>query len=216
MTKIVIFDLDDTLYKEIDYLKSAYQEIALKLEEYGIRDAYSQMIEWYDDRKNVFDMINLTYGLDISKQDLLKIYRNHKPNIQLSYGAEELFNVILRNGDKIGLITDGRTVTQRNKIDALSISDYIQSDNIIISEEFGSEKPDLRNYQYFEELYSGFEFMYIADNPKKDFISANKLGWQTIGLLNDGRNIHPQELLVEREYLPHQWVKSLDEIINLL
>ena len=26
--KVVCFDLDDTLYKEIDYLKSAYREIA--------------------------------------------------------------------------------------------------------------------------------------------------------------------------------------------
>ena len=26
--KVIVFDLDDTLYKEIDYLKSAYHEIA--------------------------------------------------------------------------------------------------------------------------------------------------------------------------------------------
>ena len=29
----VIFDLDDTLYKEIDYLKSAYREIASLVEQ---------------------------------------------------------------------------------------------------------------------------------------------------------------------------------------
>lgn len=31
--KIIVFDLDDTLYKEVDFLKSAYQEIASWLED---------------------------------------------------------------------------------------------------------------------------------------------------------------------------------------
>ena len=38
MDKVVVFDLDDTLYKEIDYLRSAYWEIALWIESFFGRE----------------------------------------------------------------------------------------------------------------------------------------------------------------------------------
>ena len=40
--KIIVFDLDDTLYKEVDFLKSAYQEIASWLEDtYELKGVYN-------------------------------------------------------------------------------------------------------------------------------------------------------------------------------
>ena len=42
--KVVVFDLDDTLYKEIDFLKSAYKEIATSI---GNPELIQQMLEWY-------------------------------------------------------------------------------------------------------------------------------------------------------------------------
>jgi putative hydrolase of the HAD superfamily len=216
MAKVFVFDLDDTLYKEIDYLRSAYKDIAEKLQEFGIVDAYPQMLAWYETKQNVFDKVNEYYHLNIPIPDFLNWYRYHLPQISLSDGADELLKSILASGNKVGLITDGRAKTQRNKIGALGLSKYIDSDDIIISEEFGSEKPDARNYQYFVDKYLQSEFVYIADNPRKDFVTPNKLGWMTIGLLNDGRNIHTQNLDIEKEYLPNTWVKSLNEIIEII
>jgi putative hydrolase of the HAD superfamily len=216
MDKVFVFDLDDTLYKEIEYLKSAYKDIAIKLQELGVVDAYPQMLAWYEAKQNVFDKINEYYHLNIPISDFLNWYRYHLPHIALSDGADELLKSIIASGNKVGLITDGRAKTQRNKIEALGLSKYIDSDDIIISEEFGSEKPDARNYQYFMDKYPQSEFVYIADNPRKDFVTPNKLGWQTIGLLNDGRNIHTQNLDIEKEYLPKAWVQSLNEIIKII
>lgn len=43
--RVVVFDLDDTLYKEIDFLKSAYMEIASWIEEsYGKIGVYEYML----------------------------------------------------------------------------------------------------------------------------------------------------------------------------
>jgi putative hydrolase of the HAD superfamily len=214
MAKVFVFDLDDTLYKEIDYLKSAYIGIAEKLQEFGVVDAYPQMLAWYEAKQNVFNKINGYYHLNIQIPDFLNWYRYHLPRIALSDGVDELLKSIIASGNKVGLITDGRAKTQRNKIEALGLSKYIDPDDILISEEFGSEKPNARNYQYFMDKYPRSEFVYVADNPRKDFVSPNKLGWMTIGLLNDGRNIHPQNLNIEKEYLPKTWVKSLNEIIT--
>lgn len=55
-----------------------------------------------------------------------------------------------QKGYKLGLITDGFSITQGNKLKALDIENLF--DIIVISEEFGSKKPDLRNYELFEHL----------------------------------------------------------------
>ena len=57
-------------------------------------------------------------------------------------------------GVRIGLITDGRSVQQRNKIEALGLGRWIENADIVVSEEIGSEKPALANYEYFMKRYT--------------------------------------------------------------
>ena len=57
------------------------------------------------------------------------------------------------------------------------------------------------------------EYVYIADNPKKDFTTPNKLGWTSICLLDKGQNVHPQDFSLPIEFLPHFFINSFDEII---
>ena len=66
--------------------------------------------------------------------------------------------------------------------------------DIIISEEFGSEKPNKDNFLYFEKKYPNKNFTYIGDNTIKDFIAPLELNWQMICILNNGKNIHKQDL----------------------
>ena len=49
--KYIIFDLDDTLYYEIDYLKSAYQEIASRICKED-NHLYNKMLKLYQEGKN--------------------------------------------------------------------------------------------------------------------------------------------------------------------
>ena len=64
--RVVVFDLDDTLYKEIDFLKSAYMEIASWIEEsYGKIGVYEYMLSCYKQKLNVFSCVNDEYELDI-------------------------------------------------------------------------------------------------------------------------------------------------------
>lgn len=204
--KYVIFDLDDTLVSEIDFLKSAYYYIAAQL---GKDNLYEQMLEKYFAREDVFQFVEYEYG--VLKSDLLHYYRTHEPNITLKNGAEELLSFLKDKNYKLGLITDGRSVSQRNKLKALGIENYF--DKIIISEEFGSEKPDENNYKVFVE--DSHTYFYIGDNFTKDFIAPNRLGWTTIALLDDGQNIHKQEL-VSDEYSAKFCVTSLLDIKDII
>ena len=100
---------------------------------------------------------------------------------------------------------------QRNKIEALGLSRWMDAEDIVISEEFGSEKPALSNYAYFMERYPEcHDFTYVGDNLKKDFIAPNALGWLTVCLKDDGRNIHRQEVEdLEEGMRPKRWIERL-------
>ena len=223
--RVICFDLDDTLYKEIDYLKSAYWEIAgfAATQCDGCSDsvnilaikAYNRMIAAYNEGLNAFEELNKFLGLELSISDYLCIYRNHKPKIALSNDIVQMLDVLKKQGVRIGLITDGRSIQQRNKIYALGLSRWIEEEDIVISEAFGSEKPALANYMYFMERYfKCHDFAYVGDNVKKDFIAPNVLGWTTICLKDDGRNIHKQDVsTVADNARPKRFIRKMLEII---
>lgn len=209
LNTIIVFDLDDTLYNEIEYLKSAYMEIAKNLGNEDWHPLYVQMISLYRNNKNVFDELMERYN--VPKLDLLSMYRDHIPKIKLFDGAIETIEKIKLHNGKIGLITDGRITTQYNKIKALGLLPYL--DHIVISEEIGTEKPHLNNYKIMEETFGKGSYHYIADNLKKDFITPNTIGWNTIGLIDNGLNIHIDAYLYEeRKYQPKAYITSLLEL----
>jgi putative hydrolase of the HAD superfamily len=64
--------------------------------------------------------------------------------------------------------------------------------------------------------YPSSAYYYIGDNPAKDFQAPNHLGWTTICLLDDGRNIHPQDFTLSPQMLPQHIVPQLTEIENII
>jgi putative hydrolase of the HAD superfamily len=216
--KIIVFDLDDTLFYEIDYLISAYRYIASFLEEkYNVPNLFSFMLKTYYDKKNVFDEINKNWSLNIPINDYLFLYRNHIPNLYLDSDTQNvLFMLTQVEYVSLCILTDGREITQRNKIKALGLNKYFVDENIVISELFGSEKPSLANYLYFQQKYNNAEFIYVGDNVSKDFIAPNKLKWKTICLLDNGRNIHKQNFSVFPEYLPQYKISRIKELLKIL
>lgn len=206
----IIFDLDDTLYKEIDYLKSAYDHIAkILLPELGI-DISSEMFEWYQNKESTFDKIKSKYKCTMTIKEMVYEYRYHKPSITLDIPTEKIINQLKEHEIKIGIITDGRTISQRNKIEALGIENKF--DHILISEAFGSEKPSEKNFSFYSDNFPGYRFTYIGDNFAKDFITPNKRGWRTIGIKDNGQNIHPQNIKIPMNYYPQTIVNSFSEI----
>ena len=219
LMSIIAFDLDDTLYKEIDYLKSAYTEIAQLAASQTVsqksfpavcKEAYNVMMEAYLGGGNAFEALNELLNLSIPIKKYLETYRTHRPNIRLNDETVATLNALKAEGHVIGIITDGRSIQQRNKIEALQLSRWVSPEDIVISEEFGSEKPAEANYRHFMLRYPEcHKFVYVGDNPKKDFIAPNRLGWKTICLLDNGQNIHKQQLQQSSEE-----DKSKNNIVN--
>ncbi len=206
---VVVFDLDDTLYNELDYLRSAYKSIAQHLDQDNWKLLYSKMFSLYRSKINVFEFLSSSYEIELRM--LIAMYRDHQPDIQLFDGVIEILQDIQTRNGKIGIITDGRASTQRAKIQSLGILNYI--DEIIISEELGSEKPSFANFKAIENSLTGTVFYYIADNLKKDFIAPNALGWKTVGLIDNGKNIHfNSHLYMERQNLPQEFIIGFNDV----
>ncbi|HMF73531.1 MAG TPA: HAD hydrolase-like protein, partial [Flavitalea sp.] len=151
-----VFDLDDTLYQEIDFLRSAYKHIASVLEPAIKSPIYNEMIDRYHRKENVFNWIIDQYRDHLSEYDvnwLIRTYREHLPDIKMSTETAAFLEDVRSLGIRAGLITDGRSVTQRNKLESLGLTGMFTE--IIISEEFGSEKPDEKNYLHFALKFPG-------------------------------------------------------------
>ena len=211
MNNCIVFDLDDTLYKERDYVYSGFRYLTTKVAN-GEEKIFHSMCNEFDRGGDAFGKLNALINNPVPKEKLLELYRNHMPDISLPFESKRVLDILKENDIKIGLITDGRSISQRNKINKLGLTNYFVNENIIISEEFGFSKPDIEPYKYFMGRYPDSNFIYIGDNTQKDFIAPKLLGWLSIGLVDNGKNIHKQNL--QSNYLPDIWIKSLIDIVD--
>lgn len=213
---VVVFDLDDTLYKERDYLFSACDAVE---EATGVPSASKTMREAFSRGENIIDaFLAISGSHTYSVSEILDIYRFHIPSLRLPDDSRKMLETLRDMGIRLYIITDGRSLSQRNKIKALGLNEFIPSGNIFISEETGHDKstPDS-----FREIVrrnpEASSFTYIGDNPAKDFIMANLLGWQTIMLTDkEGLNIHSQTLPADELMRPGRVTDSLSMIPQIV
>lgn len=221
---IIVFDLDDTLYSELQYVYSGYRAVAVQsLPSIRICQDVDyltqQMIEQFRNNSNAFDWLAKQAECDTAQfiQNCIDTYRFHYPDISLFDGVRPLLNLLRNQRLQLAIITDGRSRTQRNKINALDIAEYFPPHNLFISEETGHEKTELYSWQQIVHQYpNARQFIYIADNPAKDFIMPKKLGWLTVGILDNGNNIHPQDLQLPDTHMPHIWLDDMPALTNYL
>ena len=176
----VIFDLDDTLYSEKQYVRSGYKAVAGYLGNAAYAD---KLWQYFEDKNPAIDALLDEIGQTEKKQECLKVYREHIPEITLFDGVTELISELRSSGKKVGIITDGRPDGQRNKLKALGLENVV--DDIIITDELGGNqfrKPCDIAFRIMQCKWKlPFEQMvYVGDNAAKDFQAANILGMEKI------------------------------------
>jgi putative hydrolase of the HAD superfamily len=188
-TKAILFDLDDTLYPEREFVISGFKVVSKYLaNKYKLKASNILHILVNDFKKGVrgknFDLLLKKFNLPQEDlKELIVIYRNHEPKIKLYSDAEEIIKYLSKDKKiKIGLISDGPIDVQRNKIKILKLDKLF--DVIILSDFFGKRyrKPHPKS---FREALTKLdvkpeEAVYVADNLQKDFIGAKKMGIFTI------------------------------------
>lgn len=211
---VLVLDLDDTLYKEADYVLSGINHIAELLKKTTQQDIKEKLFSFHQNNPKD-DFLELACQLTAlptsSKESLLWAYRTHYPSISLDDETKQWLKWCKKEYHALVILTDGRAITQRLKISALGLSDI----PAYISEEWNSEKPNPKRFLAIQEKWGDKNYIYIGDNIKKDFIAPQKLNWITIGLKNDGHNIHSQDN-TSATYQPEYWVNCLTETNSLI
>ena len=187
---IIIFDLDDTLYEEITFVKGGFKAVAFFLEKYIYINSeiiYKDLMNILEEkgRGKIFDLLLLRYNK--YKKNLVKkcisVYRSHKPNINIDRYAKDF--LISNKNSTFYLVTDGNKNVQARKIEALKIRPYFKG--IFITHRYGikNAKPSLYCFQKIKEIEKEEwdNMIYIGDNPNKDFVSLNKVYAKTIRVL---------------------------------
>jgi len=195
--KATVFDLDDTLYLEQDYVASGFRAVAAHLSSRSsLRD--TEIFAWLWNqfqtgvRGNSFDLLLQEFPKLSSiapAQDLVDLYRTHAPRLELLEGMGNLLDKIVATRSETAIITDGNTVSQAAKMQALGLHSRIR--RTVQTAEWGAQfcKPHPRAYETFATLTGipASQCVYIGDNPEKDFQGARRLGWKTVRLRLPGQ-----------------------------
>ena len=221
----VIFDLDDTLYPERLFALSGFRAAAAwAADEWGLHDMAPEMARLLDDGHlgAVFKIALERHRPQHSKQDLARfidVYRSHKPELALFNDAAPALERSQAFGP-LGLITDGTHWVQENKVEALGIGAHF--DTIIYTGALGGRdfhKPHPRAFEMMEAALAAPDalFVYIGDNPAKDFVSPNARGWATIQVVREG-GIHDAHAVVDGGAAQHtiDSLADLEPVLNAL
>jgi putative hydrolase of the HAD superfamily len=197
MITTVVFDLDDTLYDELDYCRSGFKAVAESLS--NLVDVLSPE-QIFDSLWQQFTAGNHTKTFDAALDDLginyddkiiqklIKTYRNHKPKIKLPADSGKVLRQ-LRGKYTLALLTDGFLPAQQLKVQALKIENYFKC--IIYTEQLGRKcwKPSPVGFEKLMQTLNAKPqaIAYVADNQMKDFIAPNRLGFLTIQITRPAR-----------------------------
>ena len=202
--RAIVFDLDDTLYPERAYALTGFAAVASAFGDLlgDAEQAVSDMRRLLDTeaRLRIFHALLEQRHLQVEAaviNSMIDTYRGHTPQIALYPDADAALTR-LGGAYKLGLITDGRSLSQWAKIDALRLGDRF--DEIIVTGDLGADaaKP---NTIAFERMATALDVahsdcLYVADNASKDFVAPNALGWKTVKILR------PEGLYRERPTAP--------------
>jgi len=224
--QVVLFDLDNTLYAEEQFVASGLRAVAECLAMHQNLDSHTlfekmMLILRTRGRRRIFNDLLDDLGLDSGTwlKTLLLVYRSHKPAISLFPDAEAVIRTLKHRGIRLGILTDGPAFTQRQKIAALELEP--QMDVVICTAELGREcaKPSTVPFEVALTLLDlrPNAAAYVADDISKDFAGPNRLGMRSVQLRTSGLvGVRQKPAPDDPVFQPQTRVASLTEALEAL
>ncbi len=214
--QVILFDMDDTLYPEYEYVLSGFFAVAQMVEQqYMLKDAFATMKALYNaDRQRVFNRLFESFGIPYTQEDIqtcIRTYKEHTPDIALTDGVKSLLKNLKKEGFGLGLITDGNSMQQHRKIEALCLEEYF--DHIIVTDDLGGtnyRKPHPQAFAMMQSMFDiPFEHMaYIGDNPAKDFAIRQTYPLVTVHVMSGNQQAVYSDVAYLDDVLPQYILKG--------
>ena len=194
----LVFDVDDTLYEQIVPFENAYKslfDMDIDMEKFYLLSRYYSDVKFEDSRNGEMTMDEYhiyriqeaakDLGVCLSDEQALNMQKEYKKNqqkLQMSDITRSILELAKENNVKLGIITNGPSEHQWSKVKALGVEKWIDRKNIIVSGDYGINKPDVRIFEIMQEKLQlpNDSLYYIGDSLENDIVGANNAGWKAI------------------------------------
>lgn len=217
---LYIFDMDDTLFLESDYVLSGFKFISSYLAQKNqmSADVFFDFFECQfkkEGRDKIFDLALSYFNIPFEQSnidELVGIYRNHSPSISLKPEIKSGLKQLRKRGKKMAIVTDGLTVMQENKVKALGLEQLV--DQVVYCHKIGFPKPGVEGFKLSCNTFnvSKLRCIIIGDDPVCDIQPACKLGIKSIRI-RSGRFCKQEDL---PQYLSSNQYPNLEQFFEEL
>jgi putative hydrolase of the HAD superfamily len=199
MLKAVLFDIDDTLFPTSEFALQARRAAVTAMVGTGLHFpediVLAELLEVISEFSSNYDhhFNKLLNRLDPKGE------RHHNPALIVAAGVAAyhdskfnhlhpfddvipLFEYIKSRGWVCGIVTQGWTTKQAEKLIRMGLVPYLDRDAIFISDTIGINKPNPKLYQLAARTLDlvPSQVMYVGDNPAHDIAPAMLLGMPAV------------------------------------
>jgi putative hydrolase of the HAD superfamily len=189
----VLFDLDDTLYEHVDFLRGAFADVAAAVDPTR-RDALAAaMLDIVSaegaDGGRIFEraLARVGHPADARTLDRMAVaFHTHAPDVlPPAAGVRHLLGLLAARFP-LGLVTDGDVVVQRAKLRALRLADRFRV--VVLADSLGGpamRKPHPAPYRAALDALGAraAHSVFVGDHPGRDVAGARALGMTTVRVL---------------------------------
>lgn len=215
----VFFDVDDTLFSTSEFAEKArlascvaMTQVGLQLDPQTLMDELREVVsEFTSNYDHHFDQLlrripkRLYKGVNPGVLSAAAVIAYHDTKIRELFAYPDAL-ALLRDLSRLdatppgvaqgapgvvrGIITNGLTIKQAEKLLRLGVYPYLTPTAIYISEQIGINKPNVKLYRRAcsDLNLKPARCMYVGDHPTKDIDPANALGMVTVRLKRGGKH----------------------------
>ncbi|MGM5693330.1 HAD family hydrolase [Streptococcus suis] len=227
--KALIFDVDDTLYDQIQPFERALER-HIEVAREQIEPLYLSFRRYADEvfeatatgkmslkDSHIYRMKHALadFGYQVSDATALAIqidYDYFQGQIALSPVFPEIFSWCQAQGIAMGIITNGPYRHQLRKVRTMGLVNWFELEHVLISGQVGITKPNPAIFQLMEERLgmSGEDICYLGDSFENDVVGAKAANWKAIWF-NHRKRVEPIA-----PYQADKVVTDWDELVEVI
>ena len=228
--KMIVFDIDDTLYLRSEPYLRAYRELLRdryhldeekliranhvnKEEQFNLYAKGSISFEEMTIQRTIRTFRDM--GVELSREEAAhfeETYSGYQKELTLFPAFRDLLEELTGRGIALGILTNGLSDRQRKKLTAMHADHYFPEAHVMASADVGIIKPGAGIFQAFEQKTGRApdQLWMVGDSYESDIAGALGAGWHALWLDRKG------EGLPEGSAAPDGMGKTEEEVCSLI